>query len=101
MHGASRRQSRGGMWNDEPGISSPLTDEFSAALTHPFFPSFLISEGLSELATLQREPIHGQSDLRESDESSRIQSLEDEIASLKKQVSIQESVRHRDMAEML
>ena len=92
------------MRNDEFDTSSPLTDEFAAALTHPFFPSSLISEGLAEIAALQGEPIDSQSNQQESEQSPdhpRIQSHEEEVASLKRQVSIQESARHADMAETL
>jgi pre-rRNA-processing protein IPI3 len=104
VHGISRGKSGRGMRNDEFDASTPLIDEFAIALTHPFFPSSLISEGLAELASLQREPIVSQSNQQESEQSSdhpRIQSLEEEVASLKKQVSIQESARNVDIAETL
>ncbi|KLJ13678.1 hypothetical protein EMPG_11391 [Blastomyces silverae] len=88
--------------------NSQPTDEFSEALTHPLFPPSLISEGLAELAALEAGTISSttngqisQPAARENLDTSKVQSLEEEIAHLKKQGSLQESATRASVAELV
>ncbi|EEP75656.1 conserved hypothetical protein [Uncinocarpus reesii 1704] len=90
--------------------ATPTIDEFSEALSHQFFPSSLISEGLAELQTLRTGPVTSsvtqaqnetRGELSQSDHYSRIFSLEDEVHALKRQLSLQESARHANMAQIV
>lgn len=84
-------------------------DEFSTSLTHPYFPSSLISEGLLELYTLEHDSDQNntrstQPELDNSLNSNitpQLEALEKEVQSLKKEVSTQESTRHANMAEIV
>ncbi|KAK2804624.1 Pre-rRNA-processing protein ipi3 [Onygenales sp. PD_10] len=84
------------------------TSSFSEALAHPFFPSSLISEGLAELASLDAGAAQQYSNSQPSQqlaqedlESYKLQSLGEEIALLKKQISHQESTSKASVAEMI
>ncbi|KKZ60578.1 hypothetical protein EMCG_04755 [[Emmonsia] crescens] len=88
--------------------NTPSANEFSEALTHPFFPSSLISEGLTELAALETGPVSSYTNGQMSQpvtqdnlENPKLQSLEEEIARLKKQTSLQESATKASVAEMV
>ncbi|EGC47891.1 WD40 repeat-containing protein [Histoplasma capsulatum var. duboisii H88] len=84
------------------------TDDFSEALTHPLFSPALISEGLAELAALEADSVGFNTNSARSQpvtyeplDVSRLQSLEDQIARLKKQAFFQESVTKARVAEMV
>ncbi|PGH09563.1 pre-rRNA-processing protein IPI3 [Blastomyces parvus] len=89
--------------------NSQPTDEFSEALTHPLFSPSLISEGLAELAVLEAgttisSTTNGQiSQLgaQETLDTSEVKLLEEEIARLKKQSSLQESATKASVAELV
>ncbi|OJD18030.1 hypothetical protein AJ78_01922 [Emergomyces pasteurianus Ep9510] len=88
--------------------STPSTNEFSEALTHPCFPSSLISEGLAELAALETGPISSSTNGQISQpvtqnilENPKLQSLEEEIARLKRENSLQQSATKARIAEMV
>ncbi|WEW57550.1 Pre-rRNA-processing protein ipi3 [Emydomyces testavorans] len=91
--------------------SSHPRDEFAVALSHQSFPSSLISEGLAELRAFRSDPLsasvtrdHNQTPPDEqliSDDHPRLSALEQEVQSLKRQLSIQESARHANMAEIV
>ncbi|KAL1963776.1 hypothetical protein VTN77DRAFT_7842 [Rasamsonia byssochlamydoides] len=88
---------------------SSKSDLFSEALTHPFFPTSLIEEGLAELAALDQGqatkasiPASATSNGDSVDSSAPIiQSLEVEIASLKKQLSTNEKARRATTDELI
>jgi pre-rRNA-processing protein IPI3 len=78
-----------------PNMTSVM-DEFSQALTHSSFPASMLAEGLMELTMLgnaTEEP--------SASANARIESLEQEIVALKKEISIQESARRANVAEIL
>ncbi|PGH10562.1 hypothetical protein AJ79_05384 [Helicocarpus griseus UAMH5409] len=84
------------------------TDEFSQALTHSFFPSSLISEGLAELAALEAGPTgsytnHQTPQRADQDnlENPKLQSLEEEVERLRKQISLQDASSKASVAEMV
>lgn len=91
--------------------SEVKTDQFSEALTHPFFPSTLIEEGLAELASLgQPGPRGGQVQPSEStgettangtQTKNQISSLETELTTLRQKASVNENARQNITAEMM
>ncbi|KAI1981099.1 Pre-rRNA-processing protein ipi3 [Ophidiomyces ophidiicola] len=85
-------------------------NEFAAALSHPSFPSDLLFEGLVELHALRtgsQDPSLKQSTSMEIDEKlpsgdvSRLSALEEEIQSLKRQLSVHESTHKSDTVKMI
>ncbi|QKX63944.1 uncharacterized protein TRUGW13939_11116 [Talaromyces rugulosus] len=79
---------------------------FSEALTHPSFPASLIEEGLAEFASLG----HGQTvnssathvaPTNNGADSSQLTALEEEIANLKKQLSVSEAARRAETDEVV
>ncbi|KAL1987719.1 hypothetical protein VTN96DRAFT_2559 [Rasamsonia emersonii] len=101
--------------SSQPLVSSSTEDRsskpdlFSEAMTHPFFPPALIEEGLAELAALDHGvttkgtiPSSATPNGDSVDSSaSVIQSLEAEIASLKKQLSTNEKARRATTDELV
>ncbi|EEH23510.1 hypothetical protein PABG_05721 [Paracoccidioides brasiliensis Pb03] len=88
--------------------SSLSKDEFSEALTHPFFPYSLISEGLAELGVLGTSPSNSSTNVQTTQElgqhdlqNSKLQSLEEKIARLEKTSSLQESATKASVAEIV
>ncbi|RAO72818.1 uncharacterized protein BHQ10_008830 [Talaromyces amestolkiae] len=88
-----------------PAIKS---DIFSEALTHPVFPTSLLEEGLAELAALkdgqavcEAAPSNGRSTTSTAIESSQLTAMQEEIANLKKQLSINEAARRADADETM
>ncbi|KAL1959577.1 hypothetical protein VTO42DRAFT_1612 [Malbranchea cinnamomea] len=80
--------------------TTSVMDEFSAALEHPTFPSSMISDGLLELTGMAAVPVSSVSSDAPAD-APRIEALEQEIASLKKELSAQESARQEMTAEII
>ena len=81
--------------------TSPL-DAFTTALSHPSFPSSLLSEGLLELTGQTPSLPQNSAPMTASDnDTSRISSLESELSSLKKQLSIESSARRALTSEVL
>lgn len=93
-------------------------DDFTTALTHSYFPSSLISEGLLELSNLNNDsgrqnttsarpesdktPLtNNHENENNTDTNSRIESLEQEIQSLKKQASVQERTRQANTGTII
>ncbi|KAK2758014.1 Pre-rRNA-processing protein ipi3 [Arachnomyces sp. PD_36] len=86
----------------------PLVDDFTTALTHPFFPQDLISEGLAELATFNSSPqsqepntvttITSQPD---PDLSSEISTLKSQLSTLSQKLSTTEAARHASTSEIV
>ncbi|KAH8703760.1 putative ribosomal assembly complex component Ipi3 [Talaromyces proteolyticus] len=91
-----------------PQNSSTL---FSEALTHASFPASLIEEGLAELAAFgQGQTVNGTSTTQISStnkytantiDSTQIATLEEEIASLKRQLSVSEDARQAQTEEVI
>ncbi|EED13869.1 ribosomal assembly complex component Ipi3, putative [Talaromyces stipitatus ATCC 10500] len=81
------------------------TDVFSEALTHPVFPTSLLEEGLAELAALNDNQdvlevtISNGHSTAAAVESSQLAAMEEEITTLKKQLSINEAARRADAEE--
>lgn len=91
-------------------LVSPATKSniFSEALTHPVFPTSLLEEGLAELAALkdgqavpEAAPSNGHSTAPTAIESSQLAAMGEEIANLKKQLSINEAARRADADETM
>ncbi|KAF3482352.1 WD repeat protein [Arthroderma uncinatum] len=92
----------------KPEPSSSVLHDFSATLSHPSFPSSLISESLldlyssSENTSKNRTALPIQMETSSQPESSaRMESLEAEIKSLKKQLSTQKSTHQSDVAQII
>jgi pre-rRNA-processing protein IPI3 len=92
-------------------LASPAvkSDIFSEALTHPVFPTSLLEEGLAELAALKQGQnvgevatanVHSTAAIT-AIESSQLTAMEEEIANLKKQLSINEAARRADADETM
>lgn len=87
------------------------TDQFSEALTHPFFPSALVEEGLAELASLgqpgpggvktQLSESTGEATVNETQAKTQIASLETELTTLRKKASVNETARQTITDEMM
>ncbi|KAI9927960.1 hypothetical protein ASPWEDRAFT_157755 [Aspergillus wentii DTO 134E9] len=84
--------------------SKGRSNEFSEALTHAFFPDSMMEEGLAELAAMSQQPAGNVMAQTPSasytapaedtpTNSAEVAVLEDEIATLKKKASINESAR--------
>lgn len=88
-----------------PSSNISDTDIFAAALTHPVFPTSLLEEGLAELAALEnnqgtrKDSTSQERPKTSAIESSQIIAMEEEIAALKKQLSINEAARRADADE--
>jgi pre-rRNA-processing protein IPI3 len=91
-----------------PATKKNDSNTFSEALTHSVFPSSLLEEGLAELAALK----HGQGVHKDTSpttttttttavDSSQVSALEEEIANLRKQLSINEAARRADADEVV
>lgn len=82
-------------------------NDFTAALTHPFFPSHLISEGLAELASFNTDKPQPQeqptttTDPSDSSQSHQITTLQSQLSSLQQKLSTTESARHASTAEII
>ncbi|CRG82920.1 Pre-rRNA-processing protein crb3/ipi3 [Talaromyces islandicus] len=80
---------------------------FSEALTHPSFPASLIEEGLAELTSfgqgqaVNNSTTHPAALTNDSIDSSQLAALEEEIASLRKQLSVSEAARRAETDEVV
>ncbi|KAF7131005.1 hypothetical protein CNMCM5793_003940 [Aspergillus hiratsukae] len=83
-------------------LSDDQTNQFSKALTHAFFPESMMEEGLAELAALKQSGnnvTHGSSisqsvpDQAATVDNSQVESLEEEITTLKKKLIVNETAR--------
>lgn len=79
---------------------------FSEALTHSSFPASLIEEGLAELASLGssqtvKAPATHAAPANDAIDSSQLAALEEEIANLKKQLSVSEAARRAETDEVV
>ncbi|KAM5476824.1 Pre-rRNA-processing protein ipi3 [Microsporum audouinii] len=92
----------------KPGVPSSILKEFSAALSHPTFPTSLISESLLDLySPSENTPTNSKVSAThvetspQPDNRAQLESLEAEIKSLKKQLSIQKATHQLDVAEII
>lgn len=79
-------------------------DEFTAALTHAFFPQSMMEEGLAELAALRQpgprpSPATAEDTVSTTDSDSQIATLETEISTLRKKASVNETARQATTEE--
>lgn len=85
------------------------TDQFSEALTHSFFPTSLIEEGLAELAALRQpgtsgvqiQPSTSTEETAANETQTQISTLETELTSLRKKASVNETARQATTDEMM
>ena len=83
-------------------------DQFSEALTHPYFPESMVEEGLAELAAL-RQPgsggVQAQPPIVTTEENTakdtQISNLETELTTLRKKANINETARQATTDEMM
>ncbi|CAL5866488.1 uncharacterized protein PFLUO_LOCUS696 [Penicillium psychrofluorescens] len=83
--------------------------QFSQALTHPFFPDSMITDGLAELASLRQSggaeistvsTVARPSAAGDAD-APRVSELESEVSTLKKKVAVNEAARHASTDEVV